>query len=139
MPVNGITSGSQTNNQTSGTTSGNTLGGESQFLTLLVEQLQNQDPLNPVNSTDFATQLTQFSTLDGITQLNQNISSLLLLQNLSQGADLIGKTVSYAVNGSSNLQQGTVSSVQVNNGQLQLTIGSNTVGLDQVRGIIGSH
>jgi flagellar basal-body rod modification protein FlgD len=139
MAVNGISSGAQTGNQTSGINSGNALGSESQFLQLLVEQLQNQDPLNPVTSTDFATQLTQFSTLDGITQLNQNISSLLLLQDLSQGASLIGKTISYAVNGSSNLQQGTVSGVQINNGQLQLTVGSSNVGLDQVRGIVGSH
>lgn len=142
MPVNGISTlsnSSSGNNQTSSTTLGNGLGGESEFLTLLVQQLQNQDPLNPVSGTDFATQLTQFSTLDGINQLNQNVSNLLLLQNLGQGANLIGKTVAYVPKGSATQKRGTVDGIQINNGQLQLTVGSDTVGLDQVRGIVAPH
>lgn len=140
MPVTGISAlGAATNQAGSGTsssTSGVLQGGESQFLQLLVAQLQNQDPLNPVGGTDFTTQLAQFSTVDAINQLNTNFATQLLLQELSQGANLIGKTISYVQAGSANQLTGTVGSVQVNNGQLQLSVGQNTVTLDQVRGIL---
>lgn len=125
-------------NQSSGNTLGNTNLTQADFLTLLVQQLQNQDPLNPVSNAEFATQLAQFSTVQGITELNQNLSNLLVLQDLGQGANLIGKTVSYVPNGSSTPKQGTVSSVQVNNGQIQLAVGSDTVSLSQLRGVFGS-
>ena len=50
------------------------------FMTLLTTQLQNQDPTNPVDPTQFVTQLAQFTTLDQVTQINE------LLQTLAQGA-----------------------------------------------------
>lgn len=50
------------------------------FMTLLTTQLQNQDPTNPVDPTQFVTQLAQFTTLDQVTQINE------LLQTLVQGA-----------------------------------------------------
>ena len=50
------------------------------FMTLLTTQLQNQDPTNPVDPTQFVTQLAQFTTLDQVSQINE------LLQELVQGA-----------------------------------------------------
>jgi flagellar basal-body rod modification protein FlgD len=44
-----------------------------QFLTLLVAQLQNQDPLNPMESTEFTTQLAQFSSLEQMIDVNKNL------------------------------------------------------------------
>ncbi|HBN84131.1 MAG TPA: hypothetical protein DDZ89_09830, partial [Clostridiales bacterium] len=40
------------------------------FLKILVSQLQNQDPLNPVNDTDFIAQMTQFSIAEEVTKIN---------------------------------------------------------------------
>jgi len=48
------------------------LANESTFLTLLVTQLQYQDPLNPADSTQFVTQLAQFSQLEDLQNINQN-------------------------------------------------------------------
>jgi flagellar basal-body rod modification protein FlgD len=48
------------------------LGSESTFLTLLVSQLQNQDPLNPTDSTQFVSQLTGFSQLEQLINIDQN-------------------------------------------------------------------
>src|SRR6266404_3823749 len=67
--------------------------GEGDFLKLLVTQLQNQDPLNPVDETTFTQQLTQFSTLDAVTKMNTSLTDMLLLQGQTQGSSLIGKTV----------------------------------------------
>ncbi len=65
------------------------------FMQLLMAQMQNQDPTNPTSATDYVTQMAQFSSVQGITQLNQNISTLLAMQTMTQGVSLIGKTVSY--------------------------------------------
>src|SRR5581483_4131830 len=56
---------------------------QDQFLQLLVAQLQNQDPLDPVSNKDLLAQLAQFSTLQGVTQLNANFGDLLQLQQLT--------------------------------------------------------
>lgn len=48
----------------------------SDFLTLLITQLQNQDPLDPVSSEDFSAQLAQFSSLEQLTQINDKLSGL---------------------------------------------------------------
>ncbi len=48
------------------------LASESTFLTLLVSQLQNQDPLNPADSTEFVSQLTSYSQLEQLIDINNN-------------------------------------------------------------------
>ncbi|MBI5491399.1 MAG: hypothetical protein HY893_00540 [Deltaproteobacteria bacterium] len=50
--------------------------GKDSFLKLLVTQLQNQDPLNPTDNTQFVAQLAQFSSLEGITNLNTSMDSV---------------------------------------------------------------
>ncbi len=69
--VNPITSVAPTSSsQTISTT--DPLGSESTFLTLLVSQLQNQDPLNPTDSNEFVSQLTGFSQLEQLMNINKN-------------------------------------------------------------------
>jgi len=48
------------------------LASEGTFLTLLVSQLQNQDPLNPIDSTTFVSQLTSYSQLEQLINIDQN-------------------------------------------------------------------
>ncbi len=58
-------------------TSGGTQSlGQQDFLTLLVTQLKNQDPLNPLENEAFVAQLAQFSTVSGITEMNATLSAL---------------------------------------------------------------
>ena len=68
-----------------------------QFLKLLVAQLQAQDPLEPVKDQEFTAQLAQFSTLEGIEKLNANFGDMLALQQVTQGAGLLGKNVTYTL------------------------------------------
>jgi flagellar basal-body rod modification protein FlgD len=73
----------------------NTLG-KDDFLNLLITQLQNQDPLSPMDSTEFSAQLAQFSSLEQLSNVNGNLESLLLYQaslNNSQTVGLIGKNI----------------------------------------------
>jgi flagellar basal-body rod modification protein FlgD len=52
------------------------LANESTFLTLLVSQLQNQDPLDPVDSNQFVSQLTAYSQLEQLIGIHQNTTTL---------------------------------------------------------------
>ena len=70
--------------------------GLNQFLTMLVAQLKNQDPLNPLDGTDFTAQLAQFSSLEQQFNMNDNLSEIqaaLSAQEKGNVIDYIGKTV----------------------------------------------
>src|SRR3982074_2311147 len=71
------------------------LGGTN-FLTLMLAQLKNQDPTSPVDSNTFLTQLAQLSEVQGITQLNTSFSSLsnsLSPSQALQASSLLGHKV----------------------------------------------
>ena len=66
------------------------------FLSLLITQLQNQDPLNPTDSVEFTAQLAQFSSLEQLGNVNENLEQLQNFQasiNNSQAVALIGKEI----------------------------------------------
>jgi flagellar basal-body rod modification protein FlgD len=71
-------------------------GLQDRFLKLLVTQMQNQDPLNPMDNAQVTTQLAQISTVSGVDKLNQTLntmsSSFLAAQSL-QASGLIGRSV----------------------------------------------
>jgi flagellar basal-body rod modification protein FlgD len=63
---------------------------KNEFLKLLVAQLQNQDPLNPLNSDQFVTQLAQFNSLEQLMSINQAVTKLADARNA--GASGAGAT-----------------------------------------------
>jgi flagellar basal-body rod modification protein FlgD len=70
--------------------------GKDDFLNLLITQLQNQDPLNPTDSTEFTAQLAQFSSLEQLNNVNTNLEQLQNFQasaNNSQAVSLLGKEI----------------------------------------------
>lgn len=105
-----------------------------QFLKLLVAQLQAQDPLEPIKDQEFTAQLAQFSQLAGIEKLNANFSDLLALQQITQGAGLIGKNVSYKA-ADSTLHTGNVEGFSITDGHLQLRVDGQEVPLSQFQGM----
>lgn len=69
---------------------------QDQFLTLLVTQLRNQDPLNPMDNEGITSQLAQLSTVSGIEKLNQTVLALtgqLDVSQSMQASNLIGRNV----------------------------------------------
>jgi len=105
------------------------------YLTLLTIQLQNQDPIDPVKQDDFVAQLSQFSMLEGIEGLNTSFESMLKLQEVSQGLDLVGKTIEYLDTGTGELRTGSVEKFSVNQGNIELLVNGQTVSIDNVAGV----
>jgi flagellar basal-body rod modification protein FlgD len=73
--------------------------GKEDFLTLLVTQLKNQDPLNPDEPTEFTAQLAQFSSLEQLFNLNESMEQMATSVGDSQklsALSMIGKEVTYA-------------------------------------------
>jgi len=74
---------------------------ENRFLTLLMAQIKNQDPLNPLDNAQVTTQLAQLNTVNGIERLNATLGQLLSGYNEAQAmqaAGMIGKNVMVAGN-----------------------------------------
>ena len=70
--------------------------GKDDFLHLLITQLQNQDPLNPTDHTEFTAQLAQFSSLEQLSNVNDNLEQMQNFQastNNSQAISLLGKEI----------------------------------------------
>lgn len=71
-------------------------GIQDQFLTLLVTQLRNQDPLNPMENAELTSQLAQISTVEGINNLKNTMLAISGQIDVSQSMDavsMIGKGV----------------------------------------------
>jgi flagellar basal-body rod modification protein FlgD len=73
-----ISDTSATQNQSSGQSQDKSINdiGESDFLKLLVAQLQNQDPLSPIQNEEFVTQLATFSSLEQLISINKAVTKL---------------------------------------------------------------
>ena len=81
------------------TSSSEDIMGKQDFLTLLVAQLQNQDPLNPDDATEFTAQLAQFSSLEQLTNLNDSMDNMVTSNTNSDRLSTlqtIGKDVAYS-------------------------------------------
>jgi flagellar basal-body rod modification protein FlgD len=97
-----------------------------QFLTLLIAEIQNQDPTQPMDPTQSVTQLATISGVQQQMQSNVTLSSLLANSSLSQAEHLIGQTITSA----DGTTSGTVASVSVGaSGSIATLTNGNTVTL----------
>ena len=106
-----------------------------EFLTLLTIQLQNQDPIDPVKQEEFIGQLSQFSMLEGVENLNSSFESMLKLQEISQGLDLVGKHVDYLDIETGEIDSGRIDELFVDQGIVNLTINGKPISVDLIAGV----
>lgn len=66
------------------------------FLKLLVAEMKNQDPTNPMDSTQYVAQLAAFSQVEQSVQINSKLDQLLQSSSLAQADALIGRTITSA-------------------------------------------
>ena len=109
--------------------------GKDGFLKLLITQLQNQDPLEPMSNEDFASQLAQFSSLEQMQNLNESFAQLMDLTKIGSSASLIGKTVSFFDQSTGLSSSGNVDKVLLKSDGLYFSINGSEVSADLVREI----
>jgi flagellar basal-body rod modification protein FlgD len=121
MTVNGIVAAG-TNNAYQ-TSTKKEIVGKDDFLLLLVTQLKNQDPLEPMKDTEFMAQMAQFSSLEQLQNLGQQLS-------INQALTLIGAEVT-ALSGDAEIR-GIVERVRISEGEPLLMIGEQGIKLTQL-------
>ncbi|HET6247695.1 MAG TPA: flagellar hook capping FlgD N-terminal domain-containing protein [Tepidisphaeraceae bacterium] len=95
------------------------------FLNMMVQQLQNQDPLNPTSSSDLLAQMSQIGQLQSSTSLQTTLGNFGTQTSLSSASSMIGKSVT-GTDANSNPLSGVVTSVQVAGGNVSLELDNGT-------------
>lgn len=116
-----------------------------EFLQLLIHELQNQDPLDPMDNTEVLNQISQIREISATNNLSDTLSAVLLGQNMSTASSLIGKQIS-ALSDAAEEVEGVVDRVTVDvDGQddsvqtLRLHVGPHRISLSNVREVVGEN
>lgn len=112
MNVTSATDSTSKSSSTTTTTASNSVDYNT-FLQLLVAEMKNQDPTNPMDTSQYMSQFAQLSTVEQAMQTNTKLDALLSSQSLSQANGLIGKTVSFTDSTGATFS-GKVASVSIN-------------------------
>ena len=121
MSVSAATNAQSSTSQTATTvTNPSSQLNESDFLNLLIGQLENQDPLNPESSTGFAAQMAQFSSLQGMNDLNGSFNQL-------YGVNLLGLTVQATDPSTNTSYSGEVTGTSIQNNTVYLTVNGSAI------------
>jgi flagellar basal-body rod modification protein FlgD len=127
MSISAVTSLDHDSMVSAGRTRGAGELGKQEFLMLLVAQLRNQDPLNPMQDREFIAQLAQLNALEQMQQLNRTVAGMAELTVLSQVSAFLGKQAAGIERGSGELVEGIVTRVTVMDGNVVLDLGGKQV------------
>jgi flagellar basal-body rod modification protein FlgD len=118
---------------TSSTTSGSSLS-TSDFMSLMVQELKNQDPSSPMSTSDMVNQMAQMSTVTTFEKLNTSFSTLLNLDWIGLSTSMLGKTVTY-LNSDGTSTSGSVGSIEYADSAVKLVVGSDKISLKDITGV----
>lgn len=104
--------------------------GKDAFLQLLVAQLKYQNPLSPMDGTEFVAQTAQLTMTEKLEELSKFSEASVLDANRRSAAELVGKTISY--DNGTKVVEGVVSSARMNGGNPILMVGTTEVPLGAV-------
>ena len=120
-------------NSVNGRTASQQLG-KDDFLKLLITQLSNQDPTNPMEDTQFIAQMAQFSSLEQMTNMNESFNKMAAMINSSQAAATIGRTVDIDVGDTT--ARGVVEATTMGS-QPQVMVNGMYYDLDKIKAVYG--
>ena len=109
----------------------------SMFMSLLVTQLQNQDPSSPMDTNQMIGQTTQLAMMEKITDMTTTSQENFSLQMRIAAAALVGKQVTYT-GSNGNTVTGQATAVSYAGSVPQVTIDGKTIALDAVSGVAAS-
>ncbi len=111
------------------------------FLKLMIAELQNQDPLDPMENSEMLQQLSQMRSIGATDKLTKTLDAVLVGQNLTTASAMIGKEINALTDEGSNVQ-GTVDRVTVAAPEegaapaVRIHIGDVSIALSNVREIL---
>lgn len=101
------------------------------FLSMMVAELQNQDPLNPMDNAQLLQQVSQIREIESNLRLVSTLESLMKAQNVVSGAALIGKRVS-GLDDNGKTVSGMVERVSIEGQRLFLHMAENRIPINNV-------
>jgi flagellar basal-body rod modification protein FlgD len=107
-----------------------------QFIKLLVAEMQNQDPMNPMDNAQILQQISQIKAIASNDKLSNTLTSMQLQQDMTAASVLLNQTIT-GLNTNSDSVSGKVDSVSVAGGKVQLHVGTNTIDLKNVAQVNG--
>lgn len=120
-------------NKASQSTGPNESMGKNEFLKILVAQIGNQDPLQPVGDTEFIAQMAQFSSLEQMMNIAEAMNRL--SGSLGLYSSMIGKQISWETitpAGEYEIRSGLVDAIVVRDGKLHAVSGNDLIPIDQI-------
>jgi flagellar basal-body rod modification protein FlgD len=103
------------------------------YMTLLVTQLQNQNPLEPMSSDDMTAQLTQLSQLEHLENMNTTFEKALFAAEVNQASGIIDKQVSFLPDSNGGeVAGGKVDGVTMTDGKVMVSVGGQGIELDRI-------
>ena len=101
------------------------------FLKLMITELQNQDPLNPMENNEILATISQIQEIGATTKLNETLDAVLFGQSITSASSLLGKEIR-ALDNDGERVTGKVDKVTITDGDVQVHIGDQTVKLSNV-------
>ncbi len=102
----------------------------SQYMELLLTELKNQNPMQPMKNTEMMTQFSELTTARAMGEMENSFTDILKMQKLSGGVDLLGREVRYDDGQQSGI--GTVESISRSDGRTRLEVDGRSIALDSV-------
>src|SRR5260370_36784796 len=134
VPSTSVPSSSNPTSSTSSSLNGFAALTSQDFLKMLITELKNQDPTQPVSNAELLQQLSQMQALQSNVELNSTLKSFSNDQQISSGASFLGKVVS-GTDSNQNPGSGVADSVFLQNGTLMIGIGSSSLSVANVTGV----
>lgn len=107
------------------------------FLKLMIAELQNQDPLNPMDNSDMLAQINQMRQVVSNDKLSSTLDSILLGQSVATASNLLGKTVT-GTNQLGETTTGVVDRVVFEDGSPKVYVGNYVLSMDSITEIVPS-
>ena len=108
--------------------------GKDQFMKLLITEMQNQDPLNPVDNKEMIAQLAQFSSLEQMQNLTTQFSNYRRESSMALSYALVGQNVQLQMADGTSAS-GTVSQLYWKNNALQMDVGGTAYPVNNINSI----
>jgi flagellar basal-body rod modification protein FlgD len=104
------------------------------FMSLLLAQMKNQNPMEPMDDSAMISQMAQLNSLDELKKISESLSTMSSTNQFLSAATLIDKNITY-MDADNEVAEGKVSGISMDGSNIYLTVGSASVLLSKLRSV----